>query len=125
LCSTFCFQEDDDLQCNISIQTTITVEIKLKNRWKITKKTVFKSRARKVFIYQKTLITISTITNEIDKIFMVNMAQKRNFSQKFLAVFGSMSIELLHSYNLNNGYKSNNEEKKTKTKAKKKDKKIH
>lgn len=62
---------------------------------------VFQRSQGHVLIHQNPLISIGTVSNEINQILMVQQAQHQNLHKKLSVALQSISVKLLHSYNLN------------------------
>lgn len=60
----------------------------------------FKGTQWHVLIYQKSLISISTISNKIEQIMVFEKTQHQDFNKKLLVSLHSISVQLLHSHNL-------------------------
>lgn len=61
---------------------------------------VFQRSQWHILINQKSLLSISTISNKIYQIRMVEEAEHQNFNKKLLIPLQSITIKLLHSNNL-------------------------
>lgn len=55
---------------------------------------------RHIFIYKKSLITISTVSNQIDQVRVVQETKHKNLNQKFSISLKSISIQLFNCNNL-------------------------
>lgn len=55
---------------------------------------------RHIFIYKKPLITISTVSNQIDQVRVVQETKHKNLNQKFSISLKSISIQLFNCNNL-------------------------
>ena len=68
--------------------------------WNLTMQMIFQRTQRHVLINKEALISISTVTNKINKIRMVQETKHENLHEKFPISLESIPVQLFHSNNL-------------------------